>query len=225
MTGLNVHQHPSPNFGPRRDGLRPELIVIHYTAMQSAEAALAHLCNPQAEVSAHYLIARSGKVIQLVDEAHRAWHAGAGEWQGRDDVNSRSIGIELDNTGSHPFPEPQISALEKLMRGIMTRWGIPPEGVIGHSDMAPGRKIDPGPHFDWARLARQGLAARPGPETLPGSVTADEFRNRAIAAGFTAPCDDATLLQTVRLRHRPWAKGPLEREDFAPFSGQTSTFS
>ncbi len=197
----------------------PELIVIHYTAMQSAEAALERLCDPAAEVSAHYLISRKGEVFQLVAEEQRAWHAGAGEWKGRDDVNSRSIGIELDNAGSHPFAEPQMQALEALMRGIMARWRIPPDGVIGHSDMAPGRKIDPGPRFDWARLMRQGLAAFPCDGPLPETCTKEAFRKCAAAKGFTAPCDDETLLHAVRLRYRPWATGPLVPQDFLPFSG------
>ncbi|MFC6759192.1 N-acetylmuramoyl-L-alanine amidase [Sulfitobacter porphyrae] len=148
----------SPNFGPRRNGLTPRLIVIHYTAMENAEAALTRLCDPQAEVSAHYLISNHGRTLQLVADEMRAWHAGAGEWAGQADINSRSIGIELDNRGCHPFSEPQMAALETLLKRLMARWDIPAAGVLGHSDIAPGRKSDPGPHFDWARLARQGLA-------------------------------------------------------------------
>ncbi len=159
LSGIAPIWHPSPNFGARRDGVLPELIVIHYTAMESAEAALDRLCDPAAEVSAHFLIGNDGRLWQMVGEPWRAWHAGAGEWQGREDVNSRSIGIELDNRGTHPFSEPQMAVLEGLLADIMARWGIRPEGVIGHSDSAPGRKFDPGPRFDWARLVRQGLAA------------------------------------------------------------------
>lgn len=152
--------HPSPNFGERRDGVRPSLIVLHYTAMESAGAACARLCDPQAEVSAHYLVDYDGRVMSLVDEADRAWHAGAGGWGEITDVNSHSIGIELQNDGAEPFPEPQMAALERLLAGVMDRWGIGPEGLIGHDDCAPGRKLDPGVKFDWARLARQGLALR-----------------------------------------------------------------
>ena len=157
---LRIARHPSPNFGARRDGLTPEFIVLHYTAMASATAAIHRLCDPQAEVSAHYVISRQGAVTQLVEDDMRAWHAGAGSWRGLDDLNSRSIGIELDNAGTHPFAEPQMQALEELLVRVMARWQIGPEGVIGHSDLAPGRKIDPGPHFDWARLQWLGLAAR-----------------------------------------------------------------
>ncbi|MCF6430462.1 N-acetylmuramoyl-L-alanine amidase [Leisingera sp. MMG026] len=208
--------HPSPNSGPRRDGLTPSLIVLHYTAMKSAQAALERLCDPVAEVSAHYLIGSDGTLWQLVAEADRAWHAGAGEWCGQADINSRSIGIELDNRGNHPFSAPQMAALEDLMQGITQRWFIAPAGVIGHSCMAPGRKADPGPRFDWARLARQGLAEDTGSGQRPQAFTFDHFRKAARKAGFTAPADDEALLAAVRLRFRPWARGPLSPEDFIP---------
>lgn len=192
--------------------------MLHYTAMDSAQAALDRLCDPAIEVSAHYLIGGDGTVWQMVDEAKRAWHAGAGEWRGLDDINSRSIGIELDNRGDQPFSEPQMAALEQLMREIADRHHIGPAGVIGHSDMAPGRKHDPGPRFDWARLARQGLALMPAPAPAqaPG---ADPFRTLARAAGFTAPCSDADLLTAVRLRLRPFARGPLNGADMAALAG------
>lgn len=208
--------HPSPNFGPRRDGLLPSLVVLHYTAMNSAEAALARLCDPDVEVSAHYLIGSDGTVWQMVDEAQRAWHAGAGEWAGQGDVNSRSVGIELDNRGCHPFAERQMAALESLLPQIMTRWDIPAEGVIGHSDMAPGRKFDPGCRFDWQRLERQGLAGGRGQGDCPQEAHWSAFRALAREGGFTAEVDDATLLTAVRLRYRPGARGPLVPEDFSP---------
>ncbi|MGZ2258736.1 N-acetylmuramoyl-L-alanine amidase [Roseobacter sp. A03A-229] len=206
-------ERPSPNFGPRRNGLTPSIIVLHYTAMASAEAAIKRLCDPDTEVSAHYLICRRGEVTRLVAEDQRAWHAGVGEWRGETDINSRSIGIELDNAGDHPFPEPQIAALETLMRDIRARWTIAPENIIGHSDMAPGRKSDPGSRFDWARFARQGLAAQSGPGRAAAPVTPEAFRARAQAAGFTVKADDATLLAAVRLRFRPHATGPLSIDD------------
>lgn len=215
MPDRQIHCCPSPNQGPRRDGLRPRLIVLHYTAMQSAAAAIDRLCDPTAEVSAHYLIAINGVITQMVPEEMRAWHAGKGSWAGQDDINSRSIGIELDNNGRHPFPEPQMQALETLMNNIMTRWDIPPTGVIGHSDMAPGRKVDPGPHFDWGRLARIGHAEQNGDPKATKPCTAQSFRNKAQAVGYSEPTDNQTLLNTVRLRHRPFAKGPLTPEDEA----------
>ncbi len=208
---MTVLVHASPNFGPRRNGGRPELIVIHHTAMLTAEAAVTRLCDPAAEVSAHYVISEDGRIWQLVDEAMRAWHAGHGSWQGREDVNSRSIGIELANAGPlaafPPFPEPQIQALETLLDGIMARWGIAPAAVIAHSDMAPGRKADPGAKFDWRRLARGGRAvwsdeARPEPD-------GDDFAAAAAAAGYAAPDGDwAAVLGAFRLRFRPGTHGP-----------------
>jgi len=215
---VSVLARPSPNFGARRDGLTPSLIVLHYTAMASAAAALDRLCDPLTEVSAHYLIAGDGTIWQMVDEVQRAWHAGAGEWRGQDDINSRSIGIELDNRGTHPFANAQMVALEGLMPQIMARWGITPAGVIGHSDMAPGRKCDPGPRFDWPRLARQGLA-RAAAQGLVNVADSRRFRRTAQQAGFTAGASDADLLQAVRLRFRPWGKGPLSAEDMAVLPG------
>lgn len=200
----------SPNQGPRRDGLRPELVVLHYTEMASAKAALERLCDPAAQVSSHYLIGRDGTVWQLVGEAQRAWHAGAGQWQGLEDVNSRSIGIELDNDGDSPFAAPLMRALEGLVPGILHRWGIPPAGVIAHSDMAPGRKVDPGPRFDWRRLALQGLAVWPD---APGDPDAplDSSLDRI---GYP-PVSPELRLTAFRLRFRPGATGPEDATDRA----------
>lgn len=186
------------------------MVVIHYTAMTSARAAVETLCNPQTQVSAHYLIAEDGEVMSLVPEALRAWHAGAGRWGSVTDVNSRSIGIELANTGLTPFAAAQIDALTTLLDGIKARWAIRPERVIGHSDMAPGRKIDPGPRFDWRRLARQGHAVWPT-DGLQGDPAA--FVPMMRSFGYTATEDPALLLAVFRLRFRPWAKGPLEAAD------------
>ncbi|MCA2008517.1 N-acetylmuramoyl-L-alanine amidase [Tritonibacter mobilis] len=216
MSDVSPIWHPSPNYGPRREGLHPHLIVLHYTAMQSADAALTRLCDPAYEVSAHYLIGGDGRLWQLVEEDQRAWHAGAGEWAGQQDINSRSIGIELDNRGDHPFSEPQMRRLETLLPHIMTRWNIAPEGVIGHSDLAPGRKWDPGPRFDWQRLATLGYARPASRSHAATAATPQGFRDAAKACGFTAKADDATLLEAVRLRYRPWGQGPLCDADLTP---------
>ena len=208
MTGF-----PSPNFTARRGGHRPSLIVIHYTAMQSCEAARARLCDPEAEVSAHWLISERGEAEALVEEAQRAWHAGLSSWQGRDDINSHSIGIELANNARAPFPEPQMQALEDLLRGIMSRWNIAPEGVLAHSDIAPGRKIDPGLRFDWERLARQGLA-RPRPEVVSAPV-GEDFRALATRIGYSPAASDADLLQAFRLRWRQSAGGAPDPADLS----------
>ena len=204
--------HPSPNFASRRGGARPSLIVLHYTAMETCDAARDRLCDPAIEVSAHYLISQTGLVLWLVAEDMRAWHAGAGEWGGITDVNSHSIGIELANTGAQPFPHPQMCALEALLRTIMARWAIPPHNIIGHSDMAPARKSDPGPRFDWRRLARLGLSV--WPSDLPSTSDLDKpFRSLLTAFGYPAQADDDTLLRAFRLRFRPWASGPLDAQD------------
>ena len=204
-----IRQIPSPNCGPRRDGLRPTLIVIHYTAMTSAEAAIERLCDLVAQVSAHYVIANTGEITQLVPENMRAWHAGAGCWHGQDDINSCSIGIELDNDSSHPFSEPLMHSLETLLEQIMDRWNIPPEGVIGHSDFAPGRKVDPGPRFDWTRLARQNLVAK----SPPKGCTDDDFTTLAGSAGYDTSVAPDDLLQAVRLRWNQSSTGPLSQND------------
>ncbi len=146
---------PSPNFDTRK----PRLIVIHHTQMETAEEALKvlHTQNQQGRVSAHYLIANNGKLYQLVGDNERAWHAGVGSWQGVTDINSVSIGIELDNNGSEPFEERQILSLIRLLDDLCTRLNIPRDAIIGHADLAPARKSDPSKHFPWQRLAQAGF--------------------------------------------------------------------
>ena len=185
------------------------MVVLHYTAMADARAARDWLCNPASEVSAHYLIFPDGAVCQMVEEQDRAWHAGAGCWGEVEDVNSRSIGIEIANDGASPFAAPQMEALERLLGDVIDRHGIPPERVIGHSDMAPGRKIDPGPRFDWRRLARGGLSIWPD-GTAPGDFLADARR-----FGYRADVAPETLLAAFRMRFRPQASGPLDVTDRA----------
>lgn len=187
-------------------------MVLHYTAMASASEALARLCDPVAEVSAHYLIDRDGTIFSLVDEANRAWHAGAGAWGGAGDVNSRSIGIELQNTGAEPFPEPQMAALERLLAKVLKRHALPPGAVIAHSDMAPDRKCDPGVRLDWRRLAARGLSVWPEP-ALPGDFPAD------LRAFGYPDCPSETLLAAFRLRFRPWGQGLLDDTDRALAAG------
>ncbi|MGH1367635.1 MAG: N-acetylmuramoyl-L-alanine amidase [Maritimibacter sp.] len=208
---MDVISHPSPNHGPRRDGLCPELIVVHYTAMAHAEAALERLCSPEFEVSAHYLIGQNGAVYQLVDEAARAWHAGVGQWGGRGDINSRSIGIELDNTGATPFAAPQMDALEALIDGIRARWDIASKGVIAHSDFAPARKCDPGHRFDWARLARGGRSVWPNETHATPDTT--EFLQEAQRFGYPSEEGLEVILKAFRQRFRPCATGPLCAQD------------
>lgn len=213
--GEEAIAHPSPNQGDRRGGARPDMVVIHYTGMESAAAALDRLCDPSSEVSAHYLIDEAGRLFALVPEGRRAWHAGAGSWGAVTDVNSRSVGIELVNTGRAPFPHPQMLRLEALLEGVMARWAVPPERVIGHACMAPERKDDPGPRFDWRRLARRGLSVWPQAMAAPAAPDPAAFRQLAARFGYRAAPDDR-LLAAFRGRFRPWTTaGPLDRVDVA----------
>lgn len=160
---MEIIQVPSPNFNERL--LPLDAIILHYTDMTSAEEALAWLSNLESRVSAHYLIDEEGQIFQLVAEDKRAWHAGESYWQGCTDLNSCSIGIELANPGhSHgyqPFPEAQIASLIRLCKDIRKRWHIPSERILGHSDVAPRRKQDPGHLFPWRTLAEEGLGFWP----------------------------------------------------------------
>ncbi len=156
---------PSPNHDARPPGQPVDMLVLHYTGMETAAAALDRLCDPAAKVSAHYLVEEDGTVWSLVDETRRAWHAGVSVWRGATDINARSIGIELINPGHEfgyrPFPEPQMAATVDLARAIAARHPIPPRNVVGHSDVAPTRKLDPGELFDWSRLAAAGVGLWP----------------------------------------------------------------
>lgn len=144
---------PSPNFDQRR----PNFVVLHQTSNDNAATALATLADPARGVSAHYLVDRHGGVVQLVEEGARAWHAGESFWGGLRDLNSASIGIELDNTGDEPFADAQIESLLRLLDGVVARHRIPRANVLGHGDVAPGRKVDPSRHFPWRRLAAAGF--------------------------------------------------------------------
>jgi N-acetylmuramoyl-L-alanine amidase len=165
---------PSPNFDQRRGP--PDMVVVHYTGMRTGSEALERLCDPQAKVSAHYLIEEDGRVYQLVPEERRAWHAGVSFWKGERDVNAVSIGIELVNPGHElgygDFPEMQVEALIGLLDAIRGRWTIPNGRILGHSDVAPGRKIDPGEKFPWKRLAQDGHGLWVEPDAAPGAPLA-----------------------------------------------------
>lgn len=162
---LSIDEHPSPNADERPGGCAADCLILHYTGMKSAGAALERLCSPEAKVSAHYLVSEDGHVLRLVDENQRAWHAGVSYWRGRERLNDCSIGIEIVNPGHEwgyrPFTEAQYLALEHLCADIMMRWSIPSCSLLAHSDIAPDRKEDPGELFDWRRLAKAGLGLWP----------------------------------------------------------------
>ena len=163
---------PSPNHGERRGIARPDMILLHYTGMESAEGALSRLCAAESEVSAHYFVFEDGRLVQCVPEGRRAWHAGASSWAGETDINSRSVGIEIVNPGhdfGYPdFTGPQIATVIALCRDILQRQPIPAIRVLGHSDVAPMRKQDPGEKFPWALLAASGI----GHWVTPAPITA-----------------------------------------------------
>ena len=180
---MKIEAAPSPNFNERKFPI--DMIVLHYTGMESGQAALDRMRDADAAVSAHYMIWESGRIVQLVDEDKRAWHAGVSSWAGDDDLNSRSIGIEIVNGGHDfplaggvlaPYPKAQIEAVIGLCRDIQDRWDIPDARIVGHSDIAPMRKDDPGEHFPWDRLARAGIGLWPltiseNPAVPPGVIT------------------------------------------------------
>jgi N-acetylmuramoyl-L-alanine amidase len=167
---------PSANFGDRNNDRVPDMILLHYTGMPDADGAITKLCSAGTEVSAHYIVLEDGGIVQSVPEAKRAWHAGVSSWAGEDDINSCSIGIEIINPGhdwGYPdFPSRQIAAVIALCRGIMLRRHIPPHRVLGHSDVAPARKKDPGEKFPWHSLANSGVGhwVQPAPITRGESL-------------------------------------------------------
>lgn len=177
---------PSPNFGVRAGGRTPDILLLHYTGMATADGALKWLCAPESQVSCHYFVHEDGRIEQLVREADRAWHAGKSFWRGHADINSRSVGVEIVNPGHEfgyvDFPEAQMAAVVALCLGIQGRHGVAADLVLAHSDVAPGRKVDPGEKFDWALLARHGLGHYVTPHPVvdgPVLVKGDEGKEVA----------------------------------------------
>ncbi len=207
---------PSPNFDERRRS--PDMIVLHYTGMASGAEALARLRDPAAKVSAHFLVEEDGRVFALVEEARRAWHAGIAYWAGERDINGLSIGIEIVNPGHEfgyrDFPDVQVSALVDLLDAIRGRWPIPDRRILGHSDVAPTRKQDPGERFPWARLAAAGHGvwpaealptASPAPNELAAGSLAPEANRLLAAIGYeTFPSRHPAAPDNVRAFRRHW---------------------
>lgn len=212
---MTPQAHPSPNHDERPAGTPTDMVVLHYTGMQSGALALDRLCDPDAKVSAHYLIEEDGRCFSLVSEDRRAWHAGVAYWRGHQDVNARSIGIELVNPGHEwgyrPFPDAQMQALMGLLSGIVQRHPIQPRNVVGHADVAPTRKDDPGELFDWQRLANAGYGTWPmqlgdaceptavarllkdiGYETLDVAASLKAFQRHFLPDHLTGEADDKT---------------------------------
>ncbi|MEP4052346.1 MAG: N-acetylmuramoyl-L-alanine amidase [Litorimonas sp.] len=215
----------SPNFNARK--LPISILVLHYTGMESGALARDRLCDPSAEVSAHWLVHEDGAIESLVAEEHRAWHAGVGSWNGIIDVNSASIGIEIVNGGHNvpqidgslpPYPDAQILAVIKLAKDIVGRHNIKPQNVVGHSDIAPDRKEDPGEHFPWAGLAAAGIGLWPGELPEDNRIVfeaGDRDRGLSIiqrgladlgyGASVTGCLDEQTqaIIRAIQRRYRP----------------------
>jgi N-acetylmuramoyl-L-alanine amidase len=224
-----IQQLKSPNFDTR-GGADIDILLMHYTGMETGEAAIERLCSQEAGVSSHYVVEEDGRIFQLVDEAERAWHAGVSHWAGDEDINARSIGIEIVNPGHEfgyrQFPKEQIDTVIELSQGILSRRAIPPTRVIGHSDVAPTRKQDPGELFPWQRLAFKGIGRFIDPGSVepvagkdigPGDTgwQVQEYQNNLKAFGYktevTGAFDEATVITTLAFqRHfRPEAMNGL----------------
>ncbi len=189
---VNCIDRPSNNFGERRDGASITMLVFHYTGMETCETALQRLCDPRAEVSAHLLIDEDGTAYRLVENGKRAWHAGASYWRGEADINSASIGIELVNPGHEfgyrVFPDAQIDTLIALSLALISQYDIPATGVVGHSDVAPGRKSDPGELFPWENLASCGIGLWPDLAVNDGEEHGTPWESLT-RIGYAAPGD------------------------------------
>ncbi|GGF17525.1 N-acetylmuramoyl-L-alanine amidase [Aliidongia dinghuensis] len=201
---MKIIERPSPNFEPRSAPV--DILLLHYTGMATAEAALERLSDPVARVSCHWLIDEDGTVYRMVDETMRAWHAGLSFWAGERDVNGHSIGIELVNPGHEwgyrPFPPAQMAALAELAAGILARHAIQSTRVLGHSDVAPERKQDPGELFDWAWLAARGIGLWPAADAPAMPVTAE--------AGLLAIGYEAATPATVTAFQRRYRPGRID---------------
>ena len=202
---MTASERPSPNFDARPGGTPIDMLVLHYTGMENAEAALDRLSDPEAKVSAHYVIDEDGTVVSLVAEDKRAWHAGEAFWRGKTDINGRSIGIELVNPGHEfgyrDFPSAQVASLETLAKEILARHPIEARNVVGHSDMAPGRKTDPGERFDWAGLAAAKIGLWPG-RCEPVEADGQQVLEWLSAYGYDVR-DEAAAMAAFQRHFRP----------------------
>ncbi len=210
---MKLIKKPSPNFGLRSEGTDIEFIILHYTAM-STEKSLERLCDPVHEVSCHYLIDPSGICYQLVDDRKRAWHAGKSYWRGYVDLNSRSLGIELVNSGNENYPEAQMISLIRLLKYLIDSFKLNPKNVLGHSDIAPSRKLDPGKWFNWKKLAVNGVGLFPE-VNAPIECDKQIFLAQAVRAGFNPNTSFEHIFKTFRNRCRPNVTGEFDGYDCA----------
>jgi N-acetylmuramoyl-L-alanine amidase len=202
---MDIIQRASPNVNDRRSGITVDMVILHYTGMKTGRAALDRLCDPEAKVSAHYLIDEDGTTWQMVEENRRAWHAGFSHWSGAANINDRSIGIEIVNPGHEfgyrAFPEEQMAAVEELLAQILERHRVSPARVVGHSDIAPTRKQDPGELFDWKRLADKGLSIWPAEPAAP--IKQADARHYLSEIGYDAEAPLADVVTAFQRRFVP----------------------
>ena len=210
---MKLIKKPSPNFGLRTEGTDIEFIILHYTAM-STENSLQRLCDPVHEVSCHYLIDPSGNCYQLVDDSKRAWHAGKSYWRGYVDLNSRSFGIELVNSGNENYPEAQMKSLIRLLKYLIGSFKLNPKNVLGHSEIAPSRKLDPGKWFNWKKLSANGVGLFPE-VSVPIECDKQIFLAQAERAGFNPNTKFDHILKTFRNRCRQNFTGEFDGYDCA----------
>lgn len=206
MPDFQIIEQPSPNHDARPDGQAIDILLLHYTGMKTGGDALERLCDPAAKVSAHYMVEEDGRIFQLVSESQRAWHAGVAEWQGTGDINARSIGVEIVNPGHEfgyrSFPPEQMTSVKRLCLDIVARHSIPAARVLGHSDVAPLRKEDPGELFDWRGLAAAGIGL--WPESSSAAVLENAVGKALKRVGYGYTDDDLpAVIRAFQRRYRP----------------------
>ena len=233
MIPFRTRHRCSPNHAPRQEPLRIDMLVLHYTGMTSADAAILRLCDPGAKVSAHYVVEENGTIWQLVPEERRAFHAGVSCWEGDRDLNAVSLGIEIVNPGHEwgyrPFPEIQMASVEALCAELISRYSIPAHRVVGHSDIAPERKMDPGELFDWPRLARAGVGIWPPPDSAKpeSEIAVAQSQSDLAAIGYCLTENSFTpALVAFQRRFRPsCCDGHLDAETAARLSAVRAAFA
>lgn len=210
---MTMTEAPSPNFNDRKRPLR--YIILHYTGMKDGPSALARMCDPEAQVSAHYMVEEDGRVFRLVADEKRAWHAGVSRWHDETDLNSASIGIEIVNGGHEfglpDFPDQQIEGVITLVRRLLEQHGLDPRDVIGHADIAPARKEDPGERFPWSRLEAAGCAI--GPAAADGADASSTVQEDLAAIGYDPDAGLEAVVRAFQRRYRPaCVDGKLDAE-------------
>jgi len=207
MSGLAIAERPSPNHDARASTAKIDMLILHYTGMRSGDEAIERLCDRAAKVSAHYVVEKDGRIVRLVDEERRAWHAGVSYWGGETDINGHSIGIEIVNPGHEfgyqEFPDAQMASVTALCLDIMARHPIPAARVVGHSDVAPDRKQDPGELFNWRGLAAKGVGLWPDTPPIPTPLGEERARTALTRIGYNPDIVLMTVVIAFQRHFRP----------------------